>query len=571
MAQQQKKGAVASSLVGRKLPYNFEAEQAVLGAVLISQEAPSIILSELKEEDFLSKEHQIIFGTMQTLFIKKNHTYFDHIILTSELESKGLLDSVGGVSYLLTLTDKLPSSTNFQYYVDIVKRDSILRKLIQTGGEIIEDAYSSDDMNRSLQFAENSIYRISQVSEHSELEHIRTSLEKVIDDFELCYQNPDAKRGIETGLVGLDHYTNGFQKGDLIILAARPSFGKSALALNMVQHMAVKGRKSCAVFSLEMPKEQLSRRMACSISGVDMAKVLRGDLEDEQEQRRFRNAISVLADSPIFIDDSSMNTPAEILSKCRRLKNDPAYGLDFVMIDYLQLMNTEQRSKEGSRQQEVSEISRSLKVIAKELNVPVLALSQLSRAVESRAGDHKPQLSDLRETGSIEQDADIVMFIHRPSRYQDTNKNQDMDQSQAYLILAKHRNGALADIPMHWDGGTTTFTSTARDLETASLESTAPPPISEKSKRAFAKVAEELQGIDTDVEDIFDSTPPPMPPAHEPNDIPFDSPISDIPVDDLPPLPPEPEEFAPPSEADIGSPEPAGSNQNTDDDPLFDE
>lgn len=571
MAQQQKKGAVASSLVGRKLPYNFEAEQAVLGAVLISQEAPSIILSELKEEDFLSKEHQIIFGTMQTLFIKKNHTYFDHIILTSELESKGLLDSVGGVSYLLTLTDKLPSSTNFQYYVDIVKRDSILRKLIQTGGEIIEDAYSSDDMNRSLQFAENSIYRISQVSDHSELEHIRTSLEKVIDDFELCYQNPDAKRGIETGLVGLDHYTNGFQKGDLIILAARPSFGKSALALNMVQHMAVKGRKSCAVFSLEMPKEQLSRRMACSISGVDMAKVLRGDLEDEQEQRRFRNAISVLADSPIFIDDSSMNTPAEILSKCRRLKNDPAYGLDFVMIDYLQLMNTGPKSKADSRQQEVSEISRSLKVIAKELNVPVLALSQLSRAVESRAGDHKPQLSDLRETGSIEQDADIVMFIHRPSRYQDTNKNQDMDQSQAYLILAKHRNGALGDIPMHWDGGTTTFTSTARDLENASLESTAPPPISEKSKRAFAKVAEELQGIDTDVDDIFDSTPPPMPPAPEPSEIPLDSPISDVPVDDLPPLPPEPEDFTLHSEADIGSPEPAGSNQNVDDDPLFDE
>ena len=571
MAQQQKKGAVTSGLIGRKLPYNFEAEQAVLGAVLISQEAPSIILSELKEEDFLSKEHQIIFATMQALFIKKNHTYFDHIILTSELESKGLLDSVGGVSYLLALTDKLPSSTNFQYYVDIVKRDSILRKLIQTGGEIIEDAYSSDDMNRSLQFAENSIYRISQVSEHSELEHIRTSLEKVIDDFELCYQNPNAKRGIETGLVGLDHYTNGFQKGDLIILAARPSFGKSALALNMVQHMAVKGRKSCAVFSLEMPREQLSRRMACSISGVDMAKVLRGDLEEEQEQRRFRNAISVLADSPIFIDDSSMNTPAEILSKCRRLKNDPAYGLDFVMIDYLQLMNTGPKSKADSRQQEVSEISRSLKVIAKELNVPVLALSQLSRAVESRAGDHKPQLSDLRETGSIEQDADIVMFIHRPSRYQDTNKNQDMDQSQAYLILAKHRNGALADIPMHWDGNTTTFTSTARDLETASLESTAPPPISEKSKRAFAKVAQELRGINSDVEDIFDSTPPPLPPEPEQNDITMDSPILDMPVDDLPPLQPEPEDFSPPSETETGSPESVENKSKADDDPLFDE
>ncbi len=557
-----KKGTVASNIVGRKLPYNFEAEQAVLGAVLISQEAPSIILSELKEDDFLSKEHQIIFGTMQTLFIKKNHTYFDHIILTSELESKGLLDAVGGISYLLTLTDKLPSSTNFQYYVDIVKRDSILRKLIQAGGEIIEDAYTSDDMVKSLQSAENSIYKISQVSEHSSLEHIRSSLEKVIADFELCFQNPNAKRGLETGLVGLDHYTNGFQKGDLIILAARPSFGKSALALNMVQHMAVKCKKSCAVFSLEMPKEQLSRRMACSISGVDMAKVLRGDLEDEQEQRRFRQAISVLADAPIFIDDSSMNTPAEILSKCRRLKNDPAYGLDFVMIDYLQLMNVGPRSKADSRQQEVSEISRSLKVIAKELNVPVLALSQLSRAVESRTGDHKPQLSDLRETGSIEQDADIVMFIHRPSRYQDTNKNQDMDQSQAFLVLAKHRNGALGDIPMHWDGGTTTFTSTARDLETASLESTAPPPISEKSKRAFEKIARELQGNSAEIDDIFDSTPPPIPPAPTQDDMPYD----------VPNVEPAPE---PPFDDEIISavtPENSqNNNPNTDDDPLFDE
>ena len=550
MAQQ--KRTKNSSDTGRKLPYNFEAEQAVLGAVLISQDAPSVILSELKEDDFLSKEHQIIFGAMQTLFLKKNHTYFDHIILTSELESQGLLDAVGGVSYLLSLTERLPSSTNFQYYVDIVKRDSTLRKLIQAGGEIIEDAYSSDDKDQSLQFAESAIYKISQNTEHSQLEHIRSSLERVIDDFELCYQDPNAKRGLETGLVGLDHYTNGFQKGDLIILAARPSFGKSALALNMVQHMAVELKKSCAVFSLEMPREQLSRRMACSLSGVSMAKVLRGDLEDEQEQRRFRNAISVLANAPIFIDDSSMNTPAEILAKCRRLKNDPAYGLDFVMIDYLQLMNTGPKSKADSRQQEVAEISRSLKVLAKELNVPVLALSQLSRAVESRTGDHRPQLSDLRETGSIEQDADIVMFIHRPSRYSDTNKDNTMDQSQAFLILAKHRNGALGDIPMHWDGATTTFRSTAKDLDTASLEGTAPPPISEKSRRAFEKVSQELKESSDIADEIFDTTPPPEP-------------------DFLPPLPPPPadslEDFVISDQPVVNQ---TTKNANDDDDPIFD-
>ncbi len=518
----------------RRLPHNFEAEQAVLASVLMSQDAPSFVLSELKEEDFFTREHQIIFASMHTLFIKKNHTYFDHIILTSELESKGLIDSVGGITYLLSLTEALPSVTNYQYYVEIVKRNSILRKLIKAGGEIIDEAYSSDDKEQSLQFAESAIYQISQGNDHSQLEHIRSSLEKVIDDFELCFQNPDAKRGIATGLVGLDHYTNGFQKGDLIILAARPSFGKSALALNMVQYMGVELKKTCAVFSLEMPREQMSRRMACSLSGVSMAKVLRGDLDDEGEQRRFRNAISTLADSPIFIDDSSMTTPAEILSKCRRLKNDPNYGLDFVMIDYLQLMNAGSTKADG-RQQEISEISRNLKIIAKELEVPVLALSQLSRAVEQRTGDHKPQLSDLRESGSIEQDADIVMFIHRPSRYADTNKDNNMDQSQAFLILAKHRNGALGDIPMHWDGSTTTFTSTAKDIETASIESTAPPAISEKSRKAFEKVSQELADVgdygSTSEEALFDDssqndfTPPPppddiydTPPPPEPQD-----------------------------------------------------
>ena len=519
----------------KRLPFNFEAEQAVLGSVFMNQEAPSVVLTELKENDFFAKEHRLIFSAMQNLFIKKNHTYFDYVILSSELDSQNLLETVGGVSYLMSLTTVVPSFTNFRYYVDIVAKDSILRSLITAGGDIIDHTYSSDDREEALQYAEGLIYKISQVSDRSQLEHIRTSLEDVVDDFEQCYQNPDAKRGVETGLVGLDHYTNGFQKGDLIILAARPSFGKSALALNIVQHMAVKNKKSCAVFSLEMPKEQLARRMACSLSGVSMEKVLRGDLEDENEQRRFRNAISVLSDSPIFIDDSSMNTPAEILSKCRRLKNDKTYGLDFVMIDYLQLMNTGPKSKADSRQQEVSEISRTLKVIAKELNVPVLALSQLSRAVEQRTGDHKPQLSDLRETGSIEQDADIVMFIHRPSRYADTNKNNNMDASEAFLILAKHRNGALGEIPLHWNGSTTTFTSTAKDIERASLEQTAPPAISEKSRKAFEKVSKELQSAPlSDADEIFDNTPPP----------------EYIPSDDMPPFDDNAEPTPPPADDD---------------------
>lgn len=529
----------------RKLPFNFEAEQAVLGAVLISQDAPTTILTELKKSDFFTKEHQIIFDVMQELFIKKNCTYFDHIILTSELETKGLLDTIGGVSYLITLTNVLPSSTNYQYYVNIVQRDSILRQLISAGGEIIDNSYDSDDAESALGFAESAVYGISQNTENSALEHIKSSLEEVIEDFELCFQNPDAKRGLQTGFPGLDHCTNGFQKGDLIILAARPSFGKSSLAVNFVQNAAVKYKKSCAIFSLEMPRVQLARRMACSIAkdfckSISMEKVIRGDL-NENEQRNFRKAVNILAEAPIYIDDNSNNTPAEIKSKCMRLKKDPSCGLDFVMIDYLQLMSSERAGRGDSRQQEVSDISRNLKIMAKELGVPVLALSQLSRAVEQRTtGDHKPQLSDLRETGAIEQDADIVMFIHRPSRYSDTNKDASLDPTQAFLILAKHRNGPLADIPLIWDGATTTFRSTEKDANIASLEATAPPPILPENKAAFEKVSKELETLDNFDDNIFDEPP-----------------INDAPPLDEPPLdiPPEPD-----------SPPP-----DDDDDPIFDE
>ncbi len=540
------KKPTSSTAQARRLPFNLEAEQAVLGAVLISQDAPSTILTELKKDDFYTKEHQIIFETMQKLFLKKNHTYFDHIILTSELESAGLLETVGGVSYLITLTNVLPSATNYQYYVDIVKRDSTLRQLISAGGEIIDNAYESDDRETALGFAESKIYSISQTSDHSSLEHIKGSLEEVINDFEICFQNPEAKRGMPTGFPGLDHYTNGFQKGDLIILAARPSFGKSSLAINFVQNASVKYKKTCAVFSLEMPRAQLSRRMACGISGVSMEKVLRGDL-NENEQRKFRQAVNLLAEAPIYIDDNSMNTPAEIKSKCLRLKNDPACGLDFVMIDYLQLMNTGTKGRQESRQQEVSDISRNLKIMAKELGVPVLALSQLSRAVEQRTGDHKPQLSDLRETGAIEQDADIVMFIHRPSRYSDTNKDGSLDPTEAYLILAKHRNGALGEIPLVWDGSTTTFRSTEKDANIASLESTAPPPITAENREAFEKVSRELTAIEDIPEEVFNAPAEQTPPPAE------------YPQDDFQELPPEAHNDTPPA-----------TDPDDESDPLFD-
>ena len=517
-------------------------------------------MTDLKKNDFFAREHQIIFETMQELFLKKNHTYFDHIILTSALESKGLLETVGGISYLMTLTNVLPSATNYQYYVEIVKRDSVLRQLISAGGEIIEDAYNSDNREHSIQFAENKIFNISQNTEKSELSHIRGSLEQVVEDFEMCFENPDAKRGLPTGFPGLDHYTNGFQKGDLIILAARPSFGKSSLAVNFVQNAAVKYKKTCAIFSLEMPREQLARRMVSSIAkeycnSISMEKILRGDL-NENEQRNFRKAVNLLAEAPIFIDDNSMITPSEILSKCRRLKNDPSFGLDFVMIDYLQLM-TGDRGRGDGRQQEVSDISRNLKILAKELGVPVLALSQLSRAVEQRAGDHKPQLSDLRETGAIEQDADIVMFIHRPDRFSDTNKDGTLDPTRAFLILAKHRNGALGEIPLIWDGSTTTFKSTEKDANIASLESTAPPPITEANRAAFEKVSKELaEAVAPD--GIFDEPPFDIAP-----------PLDDDFIPDIPPETNLDEGVTSDSQNQNKANEPL-EKATDDDDPLFD-
>ncbi len=546
------KEASKKNAAARRLPYNFEAEQAVLGAVLISQEAPSVILTELRKNDFYTREHQIIFDTMQTLFVKKNHTYFDHIILTSELESQGLLETVGGVSYLITLTNVLPSATNYQYYVDIVKRDSTLRQLIAAGGEIIENAYASDDRESALGFAESKIYAISQTADHSALEHIKGSLEKVIEEFELCFQNPDAKRGVFTGYPGLDHCTNGFQKGELIILAARPAFGKSSLALNFVQNMAIKYNKTCAIFNLEMSKEDLARRMAVSIAKehcrtISMEKVKRGDL-NEDEQRKFRQAINQLADTKIYLDESGYNTPAEIKSKCMRLKNDPSCGLDFVMIDYLQLMSNGGRSE--GRQQEVSDISRNLKLMAKELGVPVLALSQLSRGVEQRTfGDHKPQLSDLRESGAIEQDADIVMFIHRPSNYADVNKDGSLDPTQVFLIVAKHRNGPLAEIPLIWDGATTTFRSTEKDANIASLEATAPPPITQENRAAFEKVSKELEAVGNVDDGIFNAPP----------------------IDEIPPeIPPELPDDIPPAEPPFEPTEPVNNNAPADADDDFD-
>ena len=432
----------------RMMPHSTEAEQAVLGCLLIDENLPLQIMSVLKDEDFYLESHSQIFSAMSNLY--NTNRPVDFVTLSDELDKSGILESVGGIEYITMLTNVVPSSANYGHYVEIVKRDSVLRKLIGSGQKIIETAFESEDKTEALGTAEKLIFEISQNEDRSSLEHIGDALKSVIDKFDKIAKDNNVLRGIPTGFKDLDRVTNGLQNSDLILLAARPGVGKTSFAMNIVTNAAINQGKKCAIFSLEMPNTQLAQRALCSIASVSMGKALKGDLNVE-EWKALWAANKKLNDSGLYIDDSSMNTPIDILSKCRRLKRE--HGLDLVMIDYLQLMNSGGKAKDN-RQQEISEITRYLKIAARELNVPIILLSQLSRAVETRK-DHRPVLSDLRESGSIEQDADIVMFIYKADMYNDV-VNED-EPGVCELNIAKHRNGSLETIKLRWLGEYTTF------------------------------------------------------------------------------------------------------------------
>ncbi len=433
------------------MPHNIEAEQAILGSILIDENVPVQVMSILKKDDFYIDAHCAIFEAMNKIY-NSNHPV-DFVTLSDELEKEGNLNSVGGIEYITTLTNVVPSAANYNHYLEIVKRDSVLRKLIFSGQKIIENAYESDNKVESLGFAEKQIFDIAQNEDRSSLEHIEGALKEVISKFDKIAKDSTVLRGLSTGFKDLDLITNGLQNSDLIILAARPGFGKTSLAMNIVTNAAIGSRKRCAIFSLEMPKMQIAQRAMCSIAHVSMEKALKGKLSID-EWNAIWAANKKLNDAEIFIDDSSMNTPIDILSKCRRLKREKN-GLDLVMIDYLQLMSAGGKAKDN-RQQEISEITRYLKIAARELDVPIILLSQLSRASDLRKGDHRPILSDLRESGSIEQDADIVMFIYRADVYNDVPT--DDEPGICELNLAKHRNGQIGTIKLKWIGEHTTFT-----------------------------------------------------------------------------------------------------------------
>lgn len=434
-------------------PHSVESEQSILGSILLDKDAIITVAETITPSDFYKDAHRVIYESMMALNNKNEP--IDMVTLTDELRKKGYLDDIGGVTYLTSLSTIVPTTSNVKYYADIVKEKSVLRQLIKASNDIINLGYGSGESAENvLDFAEKKIFDISQERTNDDFKPINQVLMDTYDMIESIYSNKSDVTGVTTGFKDLNKKINGLQRTDLILVAARPAMGKTAFALNLVQNAAIKGNASVAVFSLEMSKEQLAQRMIAAQSNVELKKMKTGTLNDA-DWPRIISAMAVMSDAKIFIDDTPGIKINELRSKCRKLKMEQ--GLDLVMIDYLQLMESD--SKNESRQQEISKISRSLKILAKELDCPVVALSQLSRAPEQRA-DHRPVLSDLRESGAIEQDADIVMFLYRDEYYHSDSEKKDL----AEVIIAKNRHGETGSVELVWMGSIQRFGDKVKDL-----------------------------------------------------------------------------------------------------------
>ena len=433
------------------MPYNLEAEQSILGCIMIDNELAAEVLSALNEDDFYTESHKYIIAAFKAVYNARQP--IDLVTVSDKLEADGKIQDVGGIAYLTELMQVTPSSANYKYYFDIIKRDSINRGLIRAAQEISEYAKDSENARESIQYAEEKLYALSKAQDTSSLVDVRdVGFFDVLDKFNALQNNKDAFRGVMTGFFRLDRLTNGLQKSDLIVIAARPGVGKTSFVMNIVENAAVYGGKVCAVFSLEMPTVQIKQRLICANANVSMASALSGKLKDP-DWKRLAAAQDRLSKSRISIDDCAKITPAEILSKCRRIKSRNGGQLDLVIIDYIQLMSSGRKNDEN-RTLEVASITRDLKAIAKELQVPIIALSQLKRL---KAGE-KSSLSDLRESGAIEQDADIVMFIDRNVDAADT-----MTSSAAELRIAKHRNGECGTLPLRFKGEITKFVDAEKE------------------------------------------------------------------------------------------------------------
>ncbi len=429
-------------------PQNVEAEQSVLGGILIENAAIHKVLEILKPDDFYRGSHQRIFDAMIDLFEKDEPA--DLITLTNALRKKEQLDSIGGAAYIASLMDSIPTAANIEYYARIVKEKAILRKLIETSTEIITQSYEDrEDVEELLDEAERSIFEISENRVRPSFYHIKKIVKDSFEIFQRLYEKKELVTGVPSGFKDLDQMTAGFQPSDLIIVAGRPGMGKTAFCLNVARYAAIEHKTTVAIFSLEMSKEQLVIRMFCSEAGVEGTRLRTGYLH-ESDWPKLTIAAGNLSEAPIFIDDTAGLSILELRAKARRLKGE--HGLGLLIIDYLQLMRG--RAKVENRQQEISEISRSLKGLAKELTIPVIAVSQLSRRTEERQG-MRPQLSDLRESGAIEQDADLILFLYRDEVY---NRSEDNpNRGKAEVIIGKQRNGPTGKIELAFLDKMTTF------------------------------------------------------------------------------------------------------------------
>ena len=439
--------------VTRIPPHSVESEQSILGSILLDKDAIITVSETIRPSDFYKEAHKIIYECM--LKLSNKNEPIDLITLTEELKKQGHLDDVGGISYITSLSTIVPTTSNVKYYADIVKEKSVLRQLIKASNDIINLGYeNSVKVEEVLERAEKRIFDISQEKASDDFKSINEVLVDAYDMIEKLYTNKSDVTGITTGFKDLNKKINGLQRTDLILIAARPAMGKTAFSLNLVQNAALKGDASVAVFSLEMSKDQLVQRMLAAQSHVELKKIKTGTL-DENDWPRIIDAMAVLSNASIHIDDTPGIKISELRSKCRKLKIEK--GLDLILIDYLQLMEGEGNNE--SRQQEIAKISRSLKIIAKELNCQVVALSQLSRAPEQRA-DHRPMLSDLRESGSIEQDADIVMFLYRDEYYHPDSESKNIGE----VLIAKNRHGETGSVELVWLGEVQKFADKARDM-----------------------------------------------------------------------------------------------------------
>ncbi|MBR2988741.1 MAG: replicative DNA helicase, partial [Clostridia bacterium] len=447
------------NVAARVLPHNDDAEMALLCCALIDEDAPITIFADVKPEDFYVKAHQDIYQAMLNLSLKDRP--IDFVTLVQETEEMGVTESVGGISYLSSLTNYVPNASNCAHYLKIVKKNSLLRQIIASNQKIMDVAYSVDADEDALALAEREVFALGEKQNRRELVKINEAIKEAMDEMDEKQSNPTEQKTVPIPFEGLNDLLGGFHPGTLVIIAARPGQGKTSLGMNFISHAALStARKTptgkvdpykCAVFSLEMTAKEIATRLLCSVARVSMATAKKGT-RTVDEIKALVQAQQRLNDADIYIDDSSLTTPVEILSKCRRLKRER--GLDLVMIDYLQLMSSGKRVE--NRQQEVTEITRSLKIASKELGVPILLLSQMSRDIEKRE-DKTPQMADLRESGAIEQDADIIMFLHRKKDKDDLTVSED-ERTRCEIMVKKHRAGAPGDFTVRWHGEFTTFT-----------------------------------------------------------------------------------------------------------------